>query len=84
MKVVLPLKFMSLGCTMVTIRSETLLYMSTPQYYTPFFFFLKGNIPKKKGLRDDFLWDVGEGMKWLDHLQDFLAIKEEEDRRARL
>ena len=29
-KVVLPLKFMSLGCTMVTIRSETLLYMSTP------------------------------------------------------
>ena len=31
MKVVLTLKFMSLGCTMVTLRSETLLYMSTPQ-----------------------------------------------------
>ena len=30
-KVVLPLKFMSLGCTMVTIGSETLWYMSTPQ-----------------------------------------------------
>ena len=32
-KVVMPLKFMSLGCTMVTLRSETLLYMSTPQWY---------------------------------------------------
>ena len=30
-KVVLPLKFMSLGCPMVTLKSETLLYMSTPQ-----------------------------------------------------
>ena len=30
-KVVLPLKFMSFGCTMVTIRSKTLLYMSKPQ-----------------------------------------------------
>ena len=29
-KVVLLLKSMSLGCTMVTSRSETLLYMSTP------------------------------------------------------
>ena len=32
-KLVLPLKFMSLGCTMVTLRAETLLYMSTPQYH---------------------------------------------------
>ena len=29
-EVVLLLKSMSLGCTMVTLRSETLLYMSTP------------------------------------------------------
>ena len=29
-KVVLLLKSMSFGCTMVTLRSETLLYMSTP------------------------------------------------------
>ena len=28
----LPLKFMSFGCVTVTLRSETLLYMSTPQY----------------------------------------------------
>ena len=27
---VLPLKFRCLGCPMVTLRSETLLYMSTP------------------------------------------------------
>ena len=33
-KVVLSLKFMSLGYTMVTLRSETLLYMSTPQSLT--------------------------------------------------
>ena len=31
-KVVLPLKFKSLGCTMVTLRSETLLYIRTPQW----------------------------------------------------
>ena len=30
-KIVLPLKFMSLGCTMVTLGSETLFFMSTPQ-----------------------------------------------------
>ena len=29
-KLVLPLKFMSLGCTTATLRSETLKYMSTP------------------------------------------------------
>ena len=29
---ILPLKFISLGCSMVTLRSETLLYMSTPQW----------------------------------------------------
>ena len=28
----LAMKFMSLGCTMVTLKSETLLYMSTPQW----------------------------------------------------
>ena len=33
-KVVLPLKFMSLGCIMVTLRSETLLFVSTPQCNT--------------------------------------------------
>ena len=32
MIVVLPLKFMPLGCTRVTLRSETLLYISTPQW----------------------------------------------------
>ena len=32
-KEVLALKFRSLGCTVVTLRSETLLYMSTPQWY---------------------------------------------------
>ena len=31
-----PLLFTSLGCPMVTLRSETLLYMSTPQPDTPF------------------------------------------------
>ena len=35
-KVVLPLKFRSLGCTWVILRSETFLYMSAPQYPTPF------------------------------------------------
>ena len=30
-KMVLPLNFISLGCSIVTIRSETLLYMSSPQ-----------------------------------------------------
>ena len=30
-KIVLPLKFKSLGCPMLTLRTETLLYMSTPQ-----------------------------------------------------
>ena len=29
-KVVLPIKFMSLDCIIVTLRSETLLYLSTP------------------------------------------------------
>ena len=32
-KPVLRLKFMSLGYTMVTLRSETLLYMSTLHHY---------------------------------------------------
>ena len=31
MKVILPMKFMSLGCIMVIIWSETLLYVNTPQ-----------------------------------------------------
>ena len=31
MKVVLPMKFMSLGCSMVTLRSETLLYINSPE-----------------------------------------------------
>ena len=35
-KLVLLLKFMSLGCTLVNLRSETLLYMITPQPVTPF------------------------------------------------
>ena len=30
-KVILLMKCMSLGCSMVTLRSEILLYMSTPQ-----------------------------------------------------
>ena len=30
-KAVFPLKFMSLGCTIVIFRSKTLLYVSTPQ-----------------------------------------------------
>ena len=34
-KVILPLKFRSLGCAMVTLRSETLSYMSTPQGKRP-------------------------------------------------
>ena len=33
-KLILPMKFMSLGCTMVTLRSETLLFMSTPQQHS--------------------------------------------------
>ena len=36
-KVVLPLKFMSFGCTMVTLGSETLLYMSQGWQKTQFF-----------------------------------------------
>ena len=32
-KVVLPLKFMSLRCTMVTLRSETLLYINTSYFF---------------------------------------------------
>ena len=30
-KAVLPMKLSSLGCTMVTLKSETLLYLSTPE-----------------------------------------------------
>ena len=30
-KVVLPMKSSSLGCTMATLKSKTLLYMSTPE-----------------------------------------------------
>ena len=33
-EVVLLMKFMSLGCIMVKLRSETLLHMSTPQWGT--------------------------------------------------
>ena len=31
-KAVLPMKLSSPGCTVVTLKSETLLYMSTPEY----------------------------------------------------
>ena len=36
-KLIQPLKLMSLGYTIVTFRSETLLYMSTPQPCIPEF-----------------------------------------------
>ena len=35
-KAVLPMKLSSPGCPMVTIKSETLLYMSTPECHTSF------------------------------------------------
>ena len=37
MKMVLPMIFMTLGCTVVTLRSETLLYINTSYYqgWTP-------------------------------------------------
>ena len=49
-KVVLPLKIMSLGYTMVTLKSERLLYMSTPQRDT--FTMEYDSVVKKGNLKD--------------------------------